>query len=68
MFSCFRRLGIIRIILFRIIKIDVFPFLTYLTTVMLTFEVAAQIFAWLMEVELSQRAFGYTIFSFSEPL
>ena len=68
MFSASRRLGIIKIVFIRILKLDVFPFLLYLLVVMVTFEVGSQIFAWSREVELAQRSFGYTLFSFSEPL
>ena len=68
MFSFSRRLGIIKIILSRILQIDVIPFLLYLSVTLLSFEVAQTIFAWLHDVPLADRAWGFSLFGFSESI
>jgi hypothetical protein len=68
MFSFSRRLGIIKIILVRIVDRDVVPFLLYLTITLCSFEVANTLFGWLHDVQLEDRAWGYSLFAFSESI
>ena len=68
MFSFSRRLGIIQIILSRIMQLDVIPFMLYLSVTLASFEVASTFFAWLHDVPLADRAWGYSLIGFSESI
>ena len=68
MFSFRRRLGIIKIILVRIITVDVVPFLLYLCVTLLSFEIGNTIFAWLHDVQLEDRSWGFSLYGFTETI
>eukprot|EP01043_Picozoa_sp_COSAG02_P019955 COSAG02_NODE_973_length_15536_cov_5.108635_4_plen_1513_part_00 len=68
MFSFSRRLGIIKIIVVRIITMDVVPFLLYLCVTLLSFEIGNTIFGWLHDVQLHDRAWGFSLIAFTESI
>lgn len=68
MFSFNRRLGIIKIVLVRIISMDVVPFLLYLCVTLLSFETANSVFGWLHDEQLADRGWGFSIYAFTESI